>query len=187
MTGGRLNPSKARILVVDDNPQALEIMSQILLGIGASRTTKCICASDARLALSNAVFDLAIIDAEMPEQDGVELTAWIRLDPLGRNYTMPVILATGNPSSLEVRRARDGGAHYVVAKPVVPGILLDRMEWIARGSRPFVTSDTYRGPDRRFRTEPLAEGMEERRADDLRLITTPDRALSQDEISALFN
>ena len=178
---------KPRILVVDDNAMAMEIMSQILLGIGVTRTTKCSSAEQARDVLEDTLFDLAIIDAEMPGQDGVELTAWIRLEPMSANYTLPVIVATGNPSSAEVCRARDSGANYVVAKPVAPGVLLQRMEWIARAGRAFVTSDQYRGPDRRFHTQPLPAGMEERRAEALRLMTEPERALSQDEISSLFD
>lgn len=186
MPGRRLNPSKASILVVDDNPQAMEIMSQILLGLGVSRTTKCAGAEEARRALVNATFNLAIIDGEMPDQDGFALTSWLRLDPMGRNYTLPVVLATANPSSASVCAARDCGANYVVAKPIIPGVLLDRMEWIARTTRQFVTSDTYRGPDRRFQNLPLLPGMEERREENLRLVSEPERALSQDEVNSLF-
>ena len=66
-------------------------------------------------------------------------------------------------------------------------VLLSRLEWIARSNREFITADGYNGPDRRFRQVPLAEDQQERRAEALALIADPTRALSQDDISALFD
>ena len=44
----------------------------------------------------------------------------------------------------------------------------------------------YTGPDRRFHTVPLPDGLSERRNADLELTAKPERALSQDEIDGLF-
>jgi CheY-like chemotaxis protein len=181
-----LNPALASILAVDDNPQAMEILSQILLGFGSTKAAKCLCAGDAKTMLSRETFSLAIIDDEMPEEDGFALTQWIRLDPSTRNYTAPIIIATSNPAKSRVMKAIDSGANYVITKPIIPLVLLARMERMARSTRPFVTSDTYRGPDRRFHKQPLTPGIEERRLETLRLMEAPDRELSQDEINALF-
>jgi len=65
-------------------------------------------------------------------------------------------------------------------------VLLARMQWLAQNNRAFVTSDTYNGPDRRFKAVPLPVGVAERRTEALRLMAAPERELSQDEISSLF-
>ena len=65
-----------------------------------------------------------------------------------------------------VAEARDCGANFVVTKPFSPTLLLERILWVARDSRPFLEVGDYLGPDRRFRNEDY-EG-EERRADLIR-------------------
>ncbi len=47
--------------------------------------------------------------------------------------------------------ARDAGANVVVAKPLSPEILLQRIHWVARESRSFIVAPNYAGPDRRFK------------------------------------
>ena len=182
----RLNLSRTKIMVVDDSPQAMDILSQILLGFCVEKTIKCASVDEATAALASEKINLVIVDDRMAEKDGFDLIAWIRRDPKALNYTAPVMLATGNPTLATTFRARDAGASHVLAKPITPGVLLSRMQYIARSNREFITSDNYRGPDRRVRNLPLPEGIEERRADALRLLETPERALSQDEINSMF-
>lgn len=184
---GRLNLSKARVLVVDDNPQAMEILSQLLLGIGVRQARKHLDSGEARQSAAGELFDLILVDHDMPGDNGADFCRQVRADPQGLNYTTAVIVLAALPSQETVRTVRDAGANYVVAKPVMPAVLLDRIQWIARENRPFVTSDVYRGPDRRFQNLPLMEGAEERRAEALRLIAEPERALSQSEINSLFD
>ena len=83
-------------------------------------------------------------------------------------------------------KARNAGANMIIRKPVAPSVLLDRIEWIARNTRPFVDSGDYRGPDRRIRNLPLSPETPERRAEVLSLVGDPDRAMSQDDVTALF-
>ncbi len=183
----RLNLSKAKILMVEDNANGMEILAQILLGFGANMTTKCTSTAEARRALEQETFDLALIDDEMPGDTGRELISAIRCDPQGRNYTVATILLSSHASKTKVTQARDSGANFVVSKPITPAVLISRIEWIARETRQFIVSDNYRGPDRRFKSVPLKPDQPERRADALRLIAEPEKALSQDEISSLFD
>ena len=183
----RMNLAKAHILVVEDNPQSLEVLSQILLGFGVTRARKCEDAGEGRRALHQELFDLIIVDHDMGEENGLDFCRHVRADPRLRNYTTAVMLLTALPSRETIGEARDAGANFVLAKPISPAVLLQRIEWIARSNRAFVTSDGYRGPDRRFQNLPLPEGIEERRADNLRLVQDGERALSQDEVNALFD
>lgn len=183
----RLNLAKARILVVDDSAPAMELLSQVLLGFGVTQASKHLSARSAHAVLAAKPFDLILADQEMPEESGLDLCRHVRGNPSGRNYTTAFILLSALPSVETVRLARDAGANYVLTKPIVPSVLLERIEWIAREERPFITSDGYRGPDRRFQSGPPPEGIGERRAEHLSLFQAPERALSQDEVNALFD
>lgn len=184
---GRLNLSTAKVLVIDDNPQAMEILSQLLLGMGVSQPRKHLSCEAAEEPLKTEPFDLILVDQEMPDLTGSDFCRRVRSDPEGPNYTTAIVVLANLPSQQTVQAVRDSGGNYVVAKPVMPAVLLERIQWIARENRPFVTSDGYRGPDRRFQNLPPPEGQPERRAETLRLIAEPERALSQNEINALFD
>lgn len=188
MAGARtfLNLRSARILVVEDNPQALEILSQVLVGFGISEFRKCETAEDAHRALAKGVFDVIIVDGEMGVEDGFAFTQRIRTGSGEGNRTAPILIVTGCPTREKVLEARDCGANFVLAKPIVPRTLLDRLIWMARHQRDFIESDAYTGPDRRFHNVPLPEGIEDRRADAVQLTATPTRELSQSEIDSLF-
>ena len=99
---------------------------------------------------------------------------------------MPVMLLSSFTPRKKIMRARDAGANLVVTKPIIPGVLLGRIEWLARTTRLFVTSPGYCGPDRRFKKVPLPEGIPERRAENIRLTAQPERAMSQNEVDSIF-
>jgi hypothetical protein len=67
----------------------------------------------------------------------------------------------------QIHKARDCGANFVVAKPITPRLLLERVLWIAQESRPFIELDGYVGPDRRFQNNgpPGGPGTGRRRTD----------------------
>lgn len=182
----RLNLAKSKVLVVDDNQQSAEILTQILQGFKIGKTCASRSADEARDALLASAFDLLIVDAEMPNEDGISFVRHLRRQKDNPNFTIPIILVSAHTPADKVKKARDAGANFVVKKPIAPTILLSRIEWLARNTRDFVTSPGYCGPDRRFKNLPLPEGIAERRAEAIALATTPDRAMSQDEIDSLF-
>lgn len=182
----RIDLRQARILVADDNSQALAIMSQVLLGFCVRHVTVCRSVDEALPLIEKSPFDLLIIDAEMPGKDGFDLTHYVRLNPRSPNFTVPILLMSGLTPLNKITKARDSGANLVLLKPVVPGALLGRIEWLARCQREFVISDSYRGPDRRFQRGAPPPGVDERRAEDIRLLSQPERAMSQNEIDSIF-
>ncbi len=184
--GIRLDLRKTTALVVDDNPQSLELLSQILSGFRLGKLKSCQSADEARSLVARERFDLILIDFAMPEEDGLQLARHIRSEPSLPNHTAPILILHGYTPEHMVIQARDAGANMIVRKPVAPGVLLSRIEWIARDTRHFVESDGYCGPDRRIRTVPLSPENPERRRDALALVDDPERAMSQDDISALF-
>jgi DNA-binding response OmpR family regulator len=103
----------ANILVVDDDPIILEVLSIHLRSAGYDVRT----ANDG-IAGGYAVLrdrpDLIITDAEMPYMDGFELVAALRSD--SSVSTIPVIMLTSH-SEWEQRGARIGVDGYIT-KPV---------------------------------------------------------------------
>ncbi|WP_421729604.1 response regulator [Brevundimonas sp.] len=182
----RLNLGKSRALLVDDNQASLDLLSQVLAGFHLQRLRTCLSAAEARGLVSAEKFDLIFIDYAMPGEDGLHLARHIRSDPMSPNQTAPIVILHGFTPEDMVMNARDAGANMIIRKPVVPAILLSRLEWIARDTREFVDSARYRGPDRRIRSAPLSPDVPERRADALALIGDLNRAMSQDDVTALF-
>lgn len=182
----RLDLRKATALLVDDNPQSLDLLSQILLGFRLGQLKSCRSAGEARSFVAREKFDLILIDYAMPGEDGLHLARHIRSEPSLPNQTVPILILHGFTPEHMVTQARDAGANMIIRKPVAPAVLLSRIEWIARNSRQFVDSEGYCGPDRRIRSVPLSPEIPERRADVLALVGDPTRAMSQDDITALF-
>lgn len=182
----RLNLAKAKVLLVDDNQQSLDLLLQMLSGFGVRTVRLCRSAAEARACMELEVFDLIVTDAEMPEEDGYTLSQSLRRRSDNANFTAPIILVSSHTPLNKISKARDAGVNFVVKKPVAPATLLSRITWLARNTREFVSSETYCGPDRRFKNTPLCEGQTERRADSIALIAVPERAMSQNEVDSLF-
>jgi CheY-like chemotaxis protein len=78
-----------RILVVDDNPDLLEMYHELLTILGVRAEV----ASDGKIAweiLQSGTFDAVFSDIKMPVMDGVELLKKIR----ARDRTSPCVLIT---------------------------------------------------------------------------------------------
>jgi signal transduction histidine kinase len=106
-----------RVLVVDDEAGARELMVNMLQGYGAEVSE----AADGQLALSRLFEDrphVLIADLGMPGMDGYALIEQVRaLDPDLGGQT-PAIAVTGYASPLDRLRALQAGYQNHVAKPV---------------------------------------------------------------------
>jgi DNA-binding response OmpR family regulator len=182
----RLDLRELAVLLVDDNPQSAELLGQILMGFRVQNTTWCSTVESTREALSSRRFDLILIDGELPDEQGINLVREVRLAGEGANASAPIMLVSGHTPKERIAQARDVGVNLVIKTPVAPGVLLDRIEWLAQCRREFIVSEGYRGPDRRFQRMPLPEGVEERRAEALALMGTLGEAVSQEDVDALF-
>lgn len=182
----RLGLKGVEPLIVDDNNQSLDVVSAILMGFGINKTTRSNSVAQAKDLLAHRVFDVVIVDCEMPDQNGFELVRHIRANPNGGNFTVPILMMSATTPQSKVEAGRDCGANFTIAKPVSPTVLLERLLWMAQSNRMFISDAGYTGPDRRFHTVPLPDGVSERRNADLELTAKPERALSQDEIDGLF-
>lgn len=185
----RIQLKKAAILLVEPNQQGMNVLTQVLMGFGATGFVKAENLDEAREAVRGDILDLIIcegaLDAEGP--DGFDFVSELRRSNLPNNMA-PVIVVTAHTSRRNVARARDCGAHFVVMKPLSPTVLLERILWIAQANRPFVTCQAYAGPDRRFQNLGPPPGMSGRRDTDLTgdIGAAVDPNMSQDEIDNLL-
>ena len=182
----KLDLSRSKFLLVDDSHPSRELMQQVLTGFRVTQVQTCASAEEARQHVAAKVFDLIIIDGEMPGEDGISLTRYVRSEPRAPNFTAPILMVSSYTPVEKVIRARDAGANLVIRKPIAPAVLLARIKWLASNDRDFVRTENYCGPDRRFKSLSPSEGFEERRAGNLALTASPGRAMSQDDVDALF-
>lgn len=159
------NLEKASILVLDADMMSRAIISQILLGFGARHIHKCSTLEEARGAAQLSQYDLFIVDPSSKATDGYEFVSWLRRKGTGGNRFAPVLVVTGHTQRSRIGQARDCGANFVVAKPLSPAILYERIIWMARERRPHVECKIYAGPDRRWKEDGPQEGAGRREGD----------------------
>lgn len=160
------NFAGAMTMAIEDSPFAMELTAQALLGFGIKLRHACSNAADAIKILQNHPVDLILVDCEMPGMSGYEFVRWLRRSGLDPNAYAPVIMTAAHVRRSKVTEARDCGANFLITKPFSAGVLLERIVWVARDSRPFLEVGDYFGPDRRFKTDPWPGP--ERRAEEIR-------------------
>lgn len=144
-----INLQAGQILLLDDQPETLNILVQILLAFGVRQIRQTHKVEEAKAILDTKEFDLIITNANLKNSSAYDFLSWLRRANM-TNAFAPAVLVTGHTQRANVERARDCGANVVVAKPVSPTTLLERILWITREKRPFVKCGQYVGPDRRF-------------------------------------
>ena len=107
--------SLVRVLVVDDSPDTISMLRQLLELQGAEVSTAVNGAEALRLA-EGRDFDVIISDLAMPGMDGYELLRELRSRP--RTSGVPAIAVTGFGRAEDAQRARAAGFFAHLAKPV---------------------------------------------------------------------
>ncbi len=108
------NP-KGQILIVDDDPHAIEILTRMLEREGYG----CISAASGRAALEavrGKAIDVILLDVMMPEMDGLQVCEHLRADDDLRQ--IPVILLTAKDDMETRSRGMALGVSEYLTKPV---------------------------------------------------------------------
>lgn len=113
------------ILIVDDTPENLLLLSELLQPHYQVRA-----ASSGRRALqvatTNPIPDLILLDVMMPEMDGYAVLAHLHADP--RTASIPVIFVTALDRTSDEERGLKLGAVDYISKPIKPMIVLARVK-----------------------------------------------------------
>ena len=122
-------PASLRVLVVDDNPTAREVMATMIAPFGwkvtiAASGREALAAID-RTTREQAPFDLILLDWFMPGIGGREVLNHVKDNH--RPETMPVVLVVTAFEHDRIRRETGDDAYIrvVLTKPVTPSVLLD--------------------------------------------------------------
>jgi len=117
-------PSPGRILVVDDQPANLRVVSALLARHGYDVLTAA--SGEEALAVASAQRpDLLLLDMMMPGMDGFALLAEVKQQP--ELLRVPVVFLTAAHDRELLLRAFDAGAVDYVTKPFMPEELLARV------------------------------------------------------------
>jgi CheY-like chemotaxis protein len=175
----RFNLSKTVVLLLDPTPLGLSILGQILKGLGARHIHRCQTIEQAKEVATTQQIDLMLVDSISESGEGYEFVRWLRKSVPPPNRHAPILLTTGHTRLSDIATARDCGSHFILAKPLSPIVVLERIIWIAREGRPFLLSDGYVGPDRRANRKEPPVNHPRRRHDDP--AQTADNAVELEE------
>ena len=128
---------KKRVLVVEDNPDLIDIIALFISGISANlELATARSGFEALESIKNQVPHLIIMDVMMPGMNGIELLN--RLRRLPATDRIPVMVLTGYSEA--TRLARDAGAQEVLLKPfdrkVFVSKVLQLLQTVQTGQHP---------------------------------------------------
>jgi len=134
------------VLIVDDNATNREILEYHTLAwkmrsdsaIGGRQALELM-----RSTASHDPYELAILDMQMPEMDGLMLAHAIKSDPIIAATRLVMLTSLGN--QLEVADMKDTGIEACVLKPVKQSRLFNRLAEVMAGHVPFAKSKTKTG------------------------------------------
>jgi CheY-like chemotaxis protein len=117
--------SLQRILLADDEPDILEISRIALETVGGYEVVVCGSGSEFLELLPGFQPDLVIIDALMPDMNGLEVLAEMRR--MAEFEDIPAVFLTGLVLDRDLRDLRASGAVDIITKPFDPMKLAQRI------------------------------------------------------------
>ena len=117
-----------RVLLAEDHPINQKVVQLILAPLGAEITV----AEDGAQALAAfriGLFDLVLMDMQMPVMDGLTATMALRDEERRRGGARtPIIMLSANAMTQHRRDAMAAGADHHIAKPITAHLLMDGIE-----------------------------------------------------------
>jgi two-component system cell cycle response regulator len=107
----------ARILIVEDNPDLLAILEQVLVADFDVRTA--LCGEDAVAIAQSFHPDVVLMDMQLPGIDGVETGRRIKAEAAPRFVPILVLTALGNMAETEIVASRCCDAFMSKPAPLV--------------------------------------------------------------------
>lgn len=125
--------NKKRVLVVDDDPELLQLVRVLLSRIGIEAVCVENATDAAQFLLNESLPDLLILDMMLPDISGVEFLRQMRSKP---NFdALPVLILSALIDPERIRAALDSGADRYLTKPYIANNLLTVVQDILRTGR----------------------------------------------------
>lgn len=125
-------PESTRILVVDDDPGLLVLISKMLERVGPKPLTA-ETGTGALAILDRQVIDLLILDLMLPDLDGLSIVEHIRENI--RFDAMPILILSAKADSTTISQGFELGADAYLTKPYLPNSLIERVTALMRHGR----------------------------------------------------
>ncbi len=135
------DPVRPKILVVDDEPDAVELVKFNLTQAGFDTLT----AADGAEALRKAkslLPSLVVLDLMLPEVDGLEVCKMLRRDPA--TAAIPIIMVTAKAAEVDRIVGLELGADDYVTKPFSPRELVLRIKKLLQRPRAVEAADVLK-------------------------------------------
>jgi CheY-like chemotaxis protein len=114
----------ARVLLAEDNPVNQRVAQRVLEKEG-HQVVVVTNGRDALAAMANDVFDLVLMDVQMPEMDGLEATEAVRERERKSGIHIPIIAMTAHAMTGDRERCLSAGMDDYLSKPIHAQQLLD--------------------------------------------------------------
>lgn len=125
--------SGIKIVVVDDDPDTLEMLTTVLTGTGA-KVWSATSAAEALATLQVHRPDVLVSDLAMPHEDGFSLIGKIRAAESEGDKQIPAVALTAYVRVEDRARALSAGFNMFVPKPVEPNELITAIANLAAGT-----------------------------------------------------
>jgi two-component system chemotaxis response regulator CheY len=112
----------AEILVVDDSRVMRDMIVACLRADAALEFTQAASGLEAIEQLSLKRFDLVVLDLNMPDIGGIEVTQFVRTQPTSKE--LPIVIVTTRGDEVSRARAMEAGASRYMTKPFTPDEIL---------------------------------------------------------------
>ena len=132
---------KSRILVVEDEPDAIELIEFNLKAAGFEVLTAMDGARALKLAMQMRP-DLIVLDLMVPEIDGLEVCKILRRDT--QMVSVPIIMLTARATEIDRILGLELGADDYLTKPFSPRELLLRIKKLLKRSQPAADAEQIR-------------------------------------------
>ncbi|HKG78022.1 MAG TPA: ATP-binding protein [Pyrinomonadaceae bacterium] len=119
-----------RVLLVDDEPEARQIISTVIKRTGAE-VKACTSAREALANLMEWKPDVILSDIAMPDEDGYSFISKVRTLPRERGGNTPAAALTAYARDVDRRQALEAGFQMHIAKPIGAGQLVSMIARLA--------------------------------------------------------
>jgi len=109
--------SSIRVLIVEDNHVNQLLVKNMLKNFGFTKYDSAENGRTALAKLREETYDIILMDIQMPEMDGYEITHEIRTRLQKSIRNLPIIALTADASEKEKTKARESGMNDYVVKP----------------------------------------------------------------------
>ena len=166
---------ESHVMIFDDDIFMSKLIESVLISFDVGTISVVNDPEEARMYVRSNSIDGVILEWIDWDNPNLDFLDYIRKSGKVKNSKIPVIMCTGHTDYPQIIKARDAGANEVVAKPIIPAQIFDKLYNAVFKQREFISAETFTGPDRRRHSGPY-EG-EDRRA---------GQAMAQSDIDQLM-